>query len=276
MKSQSIIAFILALALPMTVVGENSTVKNWSKDNVLDVDSDEYCEYRHSLGIPCCRDVEIVYIDGFTKYALLEDGSYYACGFAFPDEEVKEDEMFGDYPYCNGCETNYTDKDGSWNFIDETWCKVSEKKCFKICEPIKGYQCCKDSSTEVISKDNDGSWGIENKKWCLIQTIPEFNDFEINASCTMDGSGINKLLKYVQFIFSYEENVNFEEKYEIVSILLNDNPVNLDNITYFSKYFRFYTSNYLETNEIKMILRDKTTKQKYYKTFITGVYRMFF
>lgn len=281
MKTQLIIVNIAALILQIVVADELPENKgfNWGFGDVdnssttLPAFNDEDC-YARSLGLPCCNENEIIETNEYGNWGKIEGTDFY-CGIGYPEKKEEEEEkMFGNYPYCDGCETNYTDKDGGWYYTNKTWCKVNEKKCFNICEPVKGYQCCKDSSTKVISEDNDGTWGIENKKWCLIQTIPEFNDFEITADSVYDGMPGQLKEKRFRCIFKYPLD-NFKENYEIVSVIFNGNPINPNNIVYYNKEFRFYPIDYLENNEIKMILRNKETNQKYFKIFNTKLIKLF-
>ncbi|ORX65991.1 hypothetical protein BCR32DRAFT_272678 [Anaeromyces robustus] len=227
--------------------------------------------YALSFGLPCCNNNEVVMVsEEYGNLGIIErTGSY--CGIGFPEEK---EEMFGDYPYCDGCDANYVDKDGRWNLVDKTWCKVKEKKCFDICEPINGYQCCKDSSTQVILTDDDGTWGIENNHWCHIKTIPVFNDISIIARSIYDSMPGANVGNKANFMFSHEKNIDFEEKYEIVTLILNEEPIDPISVIYYSDNFRFYSRNFSEFNDIKMIIRDKTTNQKYYKYFFTTILRV--
>lgn len=77
--------------------------------------------------------------------------------------------MFGDYPYCSGWESSYTDEDGGWNIVNDNWCKVNDNKCNNVCQPVNGYPCCENSSTKIEYVDDDGNWGVENDNWCIIK-----------------------------------------------------------------------------------------------------------
>ncbi|ORX65990.1 hypothetical protein BCR32DRAFT_272677 [Anaeromyces robustus] len=257
MKSQFIIAIIATLTLSMVVADEFS-----SFEKLYNVeDNGEKC-YARIFGYPCCNNNEVK----ITSYDLGDFDiidNFVMCGIGYPEGE----EMFGDYPYCDECVSNYFDKDGGWYYdkTDKTWCKVNERRCFSICEPKKGYKYCKNSS-KIITTDTDGTtWGIEDNHWCLIQTIPEYNDFELTPVSYIDKIS-GQEYKIVNFL--YDKGNNFEEKYEIVTLIINGIPVNFSKITYNSNSFSFKTESVMwKENEIKMILRDKTTKQKYFKIF---------
>jgi len=128
------------------------------------VDNDD-C-FALDLGYKCCNNNDVVYTDESGKWGVINDEW---CGIGGTSKK-NEQEMFGDYPYCSGCESNYTDGDGDWYYVGDSWCKVNEKKCkASTCQPVNGYQCCKNSSAEVVYTDADGEWGVENNEWCLIR-----------------------------------------------------------------------------------------------------------
>jgi len=146
-----------------------STNPSTSTNPVQDPVSNDDC-FAIDLGYKCCNNNEVQYVDENGKWGYTDDW----CGIGGTSKKNTEEKqdlgMFGDYPYCSGCESNYSDEDGEWYFIDNTWCKINEKKCnTKTCEPVNGYPCCENPSIDVSYVDNDGNWGVENNNWCIIK-----------------------------------------------------------------------------------------------------------
>jgi len=251
----------------------------------INSDDDHNC-FGYNLGYKCCNNNEVIYTDESGDWGLTNTTPPEWCSIGGGKKEEKDNqdqEMYGDYPYCSGCESNYTDGDGDWYFDNNNWCKVNEKKCQPVtCEPINGYECCKNSSTPIVYTDNDGAWGVEDDNWCFVQSLQEFNDFKITASSLLDlmpkGDPITKKLitkKEARFDFSYDID-NFNEKYEVEFLSINGNVMESDSINYLSSSFRIYTEEFVDgVNEIKVIIRNKKTNQKYLNMFTVPIYKVY-
>jgi len=186
-------------------------------------------------------------------------------------------EMFGEYPYCTGCKSNYKDVDGEWNYTNNTWCKVNEKKCqATTCEPVDGYPCCENPSRTVAYVDFDGEWGVENNNWCIRNPLPEFTDVKITMESWLDlmpkvytNEEDAKKEKEAKFIFFLGiDKADFFNTYEIKKIAINDIQISNDKIIIQpdQDLFLFNTVHYdMTLNTVKLIINNKKTKQNYLK-----------
>jgi len=300
MKFQSVFALIVALTTPMAVVSkpENDQIINEDQqvqepttsieepttsvqEPVIPTEeptnNDEKDCFSLRLGYPCCEDDEVAISDQYGDWGYIKEfinkntvivTGYCGIGGTSKDTE-KNSEMFGDYPYCSGCESNYTDEDGNWyyNSNDESWCKVNEDKC-KICEPVNGYECCNSISTLVSNIDDNGVYGIENDKSCLISTLPSFklNNFGLSVVAIQDLMPTTEPGSHIYISFEYRTDLsNFKEKYEIEFLWLNGKSINTKDIIYQPqvKEFRIKPEECLQYNDIKMVIRDRETNQRY-------------
>jgi len=136
-----------------------------------DDDDDDDC-FAIDLGYKCCNSNEIITSDSDGDWGVI-NGEWCGIGGTSENHSKEENptEMFGDYPYCSGCESIYTDEDGGWNLVNDNWCKVNDKKCssHQECQPVNGFPCCSNPSTEVYYVDDDAQWGVENNDWCVIK-----------------------------------------------------------------------------------------------------------
>lgn len=165
---------------------------------------------------------------------------------------VASEEMFGNYPYCSGCEAKYENEDGQWNYIDHTWCKVNEEKC-------------------------NGEWSIENNDdndWSMYNSLPEFTDVSIELYSWLDlmpGMTIPGEKKEAYFVFNLGiSKEEFQEKYEVKNITINDEEINLNKEFYYypddRDAFRIDTIHYERgVNEVKILIHNKETNQSYLK-----------
>lgn len=199
---------------------------------------------------------------------------------------AQSEDNFHGYPYCNGCESNYSDSDGEW-YYDDSWCKVNEALCkIPTCEPVDGYSCCENSSAEVFDIDVSGTWGIENSEWCLIKSLQPFTDVDISVRSYLDlmpkyntnGQKIEQ--KEAYFIFTLEgiNTYNFFEKYEFETIIINGNKISIDKVKYNdqSEDFRINTEYYIEgSNSSKFVIKNKTTNISYTKEISSNLYKAY-
>ena len=189
-------------------------------------------------------------------------------------------EMFGDYPYCKGCESNYKDIDGDWYYAGNSWCKINEKKCnpatTSTCEPVDDFPCCENSSIRVSYVDFNGEWGIENNKWCLINSFPEFTDVDITLYSWLDLMPMSipseDYIRPAYFVFTTEvETSVFLEKYEVEKVMINEKEINITEVEYSSNQngFRIDTIYYKkDSNDVRIIIRNKETNKRYLKEII--------
>jgi len=187
---------------------------------------------------------------------------------------AQSEEMFGKYPYCTGCVTNYQDAKGEWYYTNNTWCKVNEEKCQAMtCKSVKGYPCCEKSTRKVDYVDFEGEWSVENKKWCLRNPLPEFTDVKMGEyESWVNTFGYDEEIKMAIFDFYIDDKTSFLLNYEIMKISNNDVPITIDEISlHFDPYIdhiRIITSKYITSiNVIKMIIRNKKTNEHYIKEF---------
>jgi len=186
---------------------------------------------------------------------------------------AQSQEMYGNYPYCSECISNYKDINGDWYYSHnkQSWCKVDEKKCQDIsCGLVKGFSCCENPSTTVAYVDADGEWGVENDKWCVIETSQELN-FDIELYSWIDLMPSHDPVLEAYFLFELEgiKNETFIEEYEIVHIELNGNPINNEKI-YYAVYsgFGFDALDYnKDVNHVKLTLKNKNTNKEYTKEY---------
>ncbi|KAG4092058.1 hypothetical protein H8356DRAFT_1705506 [Neocallimastix lanati (nom. inval.)] len=184
---------------------------------------------------------------------------------------VQSTEMFGEYPYCTGCESNYSDSDGDWNYIDDHWCKVDDKKCQAgdSFELIAGYPSCVNSFNQAYYFDFNGEWGVENNDWCFIKPLEKITDLNVEVKSIVDlmpkiTQEGRRILRSANFRFYIEKS--FLDEYKVEKILLNDYEIDIALLKPLSEDgFSFNTEEYFDTttNNIKILFHNIVTNHGY-------------